>query len=60
MPKESPVEKMIKTKTQLISRLRQEIKDIQEDAKKRVERVEFNIRRAQVILDALKAGSLKP
>lgn len=56
----SVVGRMIECKKKLIARLEADIAEVHLDAKNRIRRIEFNIRRAKVILSALEKGSLKP
>lgn len=56
----SVVERMIQTKRALIARLEADIKDAYAGAREREQALQFNIRRAKVILSALEKGTLKP
>ncbi len=56
----NPAKRMAGAKVKLIERLRAQIKQINAQAIKDVEKVEGRIRVAQTLLDALKKGTLKP
>ncbi len=52
----SPVDKTIASKEKLIVRLRKEISEVQKNCDLRVGEIEFRIKMAQTLLDALKRG----
>lgn len=59
-PPTTPVARMIASKQRLVARLKRDIAGIREKANEDVAKVEFRIRQANAILDALEKGTLKP
>ena len=52
----NPVERTIILKEKLIGRLRKEIKEVNAEAQVKIEGIEFRIKMAQTLVDALRVG----
>ena len=53
---QSPVDRTIASKTKLVARLEKEIGNVRANAEAEVKAIQFRIRMAQTLLDALKKG----